>query len=206
MTGGKLKRNTTPITAAREAEEVRLAIDAQSARVELARRESDKASAERDEITRRLQQNRISAASLEPLVDAKQAKYEKLKNDLVLLAPDELSETFDSKEIDDTVIRLNKAYSDRDSITSGIKAKREQRLIITSEIDRKEQQIRQLRKDQEREQDTYSQNKYYNELMEKGQRSMRSRSTRAGLKRRLRTICRDSLRSISLRLNLPRQK
>ena len=105
---------------------------------------------ERDEITRRLQQNRISAASLEPVVDAKLAKYEKLKNDLVLLAPDELSEALDTKEIDDTVIRLNRAYSDRDRITSDIKAKREQRLIITSETDRKEQQIRQLRKDQER--------------------------------------------------------
>lgn len=150
MTGGKLKRNTTPITAAREAEDVRQAIDAQSARVELARRESEKAASERDEITRRLQQNRISAASLEPVVDAKLAKYEKLKNDLVLLAPDELSEALDTKEIDDTVIRLNRAYSDRDRITSDIKAKREQRLIITSETDRKEQQIRQLRKDQER--------------------------------------------------------
>ena len=150
MTGGKLKRNTTPITAAREAEDVRQAIDAQSARVELARRESEKAASERDEITRRLQQNRISAASLEPVVDAKLAKYEKLKNDLVLLAPDDLSEALDTKEIDDTVIRLNRAYSDRDRITSDIKAKREQRLIITSETDRKEQQIRQLRKDQER--------------------------------------------------------
>ena len=30
-----------------------------------------------------------------------------------------------------------------------------------------------IRKDQEREQDTYSQNKYYNELMEKGQKLVR---------------------------------
>ncbi len=150
MTGGKVKRNTTPITAAREAEDIRQSIDAQSARVELARRESEKAVLERDEITRRLQQNRISIASLEPVVDAKLAKYEKLKNDLVLLAPDQIAETLDTSEIDDTVLRLNKAYSRRDQITSDIKAKREQRIVITSEVDRKEQQIKQLRKDQER--------------------------------------------------------
>ena len=150
MTGGKMKRSTTPITAAREAEDIRRSIDAQTARVELARRESEKAVSEREEITRRLQQNRISAASLEPVVDAKQAKFEKLKNDLALLAPDQLSESLPEEEIDDTVVRLNKAYSDRDRITADIKSKRERRLIINSEIDRKEQQIRQLRKDQER--------------------------------------------------------
>ncbi len=150
MTGGKMKRSTTPITAAREAEEIRRSIDAQMARVELARRESEKAINEREEITRRLQQTRIDAASLEPVVDAKQAKYDKLKNDLALLAPDQLSDTLPEEEIDDTVIRLNRAYSDRDRITSDIKSKRERRLVINSEIDRKEQQIRQLRKDQER--------------------------------------------------------
>ena len=150
MTGGKMKRSTTPITAAREAEEIRRSIDAQTARVELARRESEKAINEREEITRRLQQTRIDAASLEPVVDAKQAKYDKLKNDLALLAPDQLSDTLPEEEIDDTVIRLNRAYSDRDRITSDIKSKRERRLVINSEIDRKEQQIRQLRKDQER--------------------------------------------------------
>ena len=146
MTGGKMKRSTTPITAAREAEEIRRSIDAQTARVELARRESEKAINEREEITRRLQQTRIDAASLEPVVDAKQAKYDKLKNDLALLAPYQLSDSLPEEEIDDTVIRLNRAYSDRDRITSDIKSKRERRLVINSEIDRKEQQIRQLRK------------------------------------------------------------
>ena len=150
MTGGKMKRSTTPITAAHEAENIRQSIDAQTARVELARRESDKAIQEREEITRRLQQNRISAASLQPVVDVKQAKYERFKNDLALLAPDGMIESFDEEESDDTILRLNKAYSERDRITSEIKAKRERRIIVTGEIDRKDQQIRQLRKDQDR--------------------------------------------------------
>ncbi len=150
MTGGKMKRSTTPITAAHEAENIRKSIDAQSARVELSRRESEKAVSEREEITRRLQQNRIAAASLEPVVDAKQAKYERLKNDLALLAPDGMVESFNEEEADDTVVRLNRAYSERDRITSEIKSKRERRIIVNGEIDRKDQQIRQLRKDQER--------------------------------------------------------
>ncbi|MBQ9328395.1 MAG: AAA family ATPase [Solobacterium sp.] len=150
MTGGKTRRSTTPITAAREAEDVRRSIDAQTARVELARRESEKAASEREEITRRLQQNRISAASLEPVVDAKQAKYERLKNDLALLAPETLAEETEREEADDTVVRLNAAYSNRDRITAEIKSKREQRIVLNSETERKEQQIRQLRKDHER--------------------------------------------------------
>ena len=36
-----------------------------------------------------------------------------------------------------------------------------------------EEKKEEIRKDQEREQDTYSQNKYYNELMEKGQKLIR---------------------------------
>ncbi|NCB33642.1 MAG: chromosome segregation protein SMC, partial [Erysipelotrichia bacterium] len=113
MTGGKLRHNTTIVTAQREADEILQKIDAQQARVELARKNSERANFERDEISRRLQQERISAASLEPVVDAKQAKYEKLKNDLALLAPEGSAEaeSLGQEETDDTVSRLNKAYS-----------------------------------------------------------------------------------------------
>ena len=173
MTGGKMKRSTTPITAAREAENIRRSIDAQTARVELSRRESEKAVSEREEITRRLQQNRISAASLEPVVDAKQAKFEKLKNDLALLAPDQLTESLPEEEIDDTVVRLNHAYSERDRITAEIKAKRERRssstvrLIVRNSRSVSSARIRTVQLRQ----------------------SMRFRSTRVNWRQRLKTTC-----------------
>ncbi len=149
MTGGRLKRSTTPVTVQREAAQIKLDIDAQSARVKLAQKALDEAQNLRESISRRLQQNRISAASLEPVVDAKQAKYEKLKNDLALLNPGGAeSESEDKPETDDTVFRLNRAYGNRDEITSQIKAKRDQRISINADTERKEQQLRQLRKDQ----------------------------------------------------------
>ena len=81
-------------------------------------------------------------------MDAKKAKYEKLKNDLSLLGSDE-SEPGTETEADDYIVRLNKAYSRRDELTQTIKAKREERITMSTDIDRKEQQLRQLRKDQE---------------------------------------------------------
>ena len=152
MTGGKLRHNTTIVTAQREADEINQKIDAQQARVELARKNNDRAVTDREEISRRLQQQRIAAASLEPVVDAKQAKYEKLKNDLALLAPEESNAMAQdgTEDTDDTITRLNRAYSRRDEITGEIKSKRDEKLSLTQETDRKEQQLRQSRKDQQR--------------------------------------------------------
>ncbi|MEE3486622.1 MAG: AAA family ATPase [Bulleidia sp.] len=150
MTGGKNRHNTTPVTIQKEYTAVKASIDSQTARAELARKASEEAQLERDSITRSLQQNRISAAALEPVVDAKEAKYEKLKNDLALLEPEGGSEESAAEKADELVVRLNKAYSRRDEITASIKGKREQRQSLMADIDRKDQQLRQLRKDQER--------------------------------------------------------
>ncbi len=151
MTGGKAKRNTTIVTAQKESEEVSHKIDAQSAKATLCKQKLDEAESLRNSLSSSLQQKRISVASLEPLVDAKQAKYEKLKNDLSLLAPTDSENAVNEEiEVDDTVVRLNAAYASRDSITSNIKSKREERASLNQNIDRKEQQLRQIRKDQER--------------------------------------------------------
>ncbi|MBP3892062.1 MAG: AAA family ATPase [Solobacterium sp.] len=149
MTGGKTKRGTTIITAQKEAEEINQSIDAQKARVTLAQKNSDNAQRERDNISRSLQEKRLAVASLEPVVDAKKAKYEKLKNDLALLLPDEQLNLDVDGETDETIVRLNRAYSARDHITTQIKTKREQRMSLNQDIDRKEQQLRQIRKDHE---------------------------------------------------------
>ena len=85
------------------------------------------------------------------MVDAKQAKYEKLKNDLALLEPQAAADQQPGEEQqDDTVTRLNQAYSRRDEITSEIRTKREQRQTLNAEIERRDQQLKQMRKDQER--------------------------------------------------------
>ncbi|MBR2829889.1 MAG: AAA family ATPase, partial [Solobacterium sp.] len=146
----KTRHSTTLVTAEKELQEVRSSLDAQTARVELARRKSEEAAHERDVVSRELQQNRIAAAALEPVVDAKKAKFDKLTNDLALLQPDGETEEAAPGEADhehDSLInQLNTAYSRRDEITAAIKSKREQRLLSSQDIDRKELQIRQLRR------------------------------------------------------------
>lgn len=151
MTGGKNKHRSTPLTLQKELKDLNASIDAQSAKEELASKHLEEAETKRHAISSALQENRIAAARLEPVVDAKQAKYEKLKNDLALLNPDDLKDVTSGEEVDtDTIKRLNDAYSKRDEITSSIKSNNEERFRVNSDIDRKELKVRQDRKEYQR--------------------------------------------------------
>lgn len=148
MTGGKNKHNANLMTMQKEFEDISAQLDAEKARYELANKEYDSVNSERERTSRELQEKRYAAAALEPVVDSKQAKYEKLKNDLALLEPNqEDDEASTQAHVDDLVIRLNEAYSRRDSITNEIKAKRDLRATLNSDVDRKEAQLSQMRKD-----------------------------------------------------------
>ena len=148
MTGGKTKHNTNLVTMKKESDEIAGKLDAERARVALARKEYDQANREREEAARYLQEKRYSAAALEPVVDAKQAKYEKLSNDLSLLSPNQVDDSDATQaHADDLVVRLNEAYSRRDAITNEIKVKRERRISLNTDIERKEAQLSQMRKD-----------------------------------------------------------
>ena len=163
MTGGKNRNDTNILTMKREAEQVSRQLDAEQARAELADKALSQARRLMDSIKAQMQEKRFAVASLEPVVDAKKAKYDKVKNDLSLLEPDK-KETGES-HADELILQLNEAYSRRDEITNEIKAKREERAALTQDTDRKEAQLRQLRKDYTRSQDEMravqiEQNKY----------------------------------------------
>ena len=151
MTGGKNRNDTSILTMKREAEQVRQQLDAESARAELAEKALLQARRLKNSITEQLQEKRFAAASLEPVVDAKKAKYDKVRNDLSLLEP-EHTESRES-HADELITELNEAYARRDEITNEIKAKRNERASLTTDTDRKEAQLRQLRKDYSRTQD-----------------------------------------------------
>ena len=151
MTGGKTRNDTNILTMKREAEQVRQQLDAESARAEIAEKALLQARRLRSSISEQLQEKRFAAASLEPVVDAKKAKYDKVRNDLSLLEP-EHTESGES-HADELIVELNEAYARRDEITNEIKSKREERASLTADTDRKEAQLRQLRKDYSRSQD-----------------------------------------------------
>ena len=146
MTGGKTKHDANIVTMKKEAQTISEQLDAQQARTEIARRNQETAERARETISIQIQEKRFSAAALEPVVEAKLAKYEKLQNDYSLLNPDGTEEDTDS-HVDELVLRLNSAYSRRDEITNEIKTKREQRLAANQDADRKEAQLRQMRKE-----------------------------------------------------------
>ncbi len=146
MTGGKTRHNTNLVTMKKEADDLAVSLDGEGARLQLASRALESIRTQREQITRELQEKRYAIASLEPVVDVKKSKYEKLQNDLSLLNPHALTQ-MDEEPEDDLVAKLNAAYSSRDEVTQQIQSKRETRMQLNSSVERKEAQLRQTRKD-----------------------------------------------------------
>ena len=147
MTGGKSKHNANIMTMQKEADILAKDMEIQRNKVSLSLQSLRKSEQSLDEIRRSLQETRYSIAALEPVVDVKKDKFEKLKNDLALLG-DTSDEIEDADSMEDTLIQdLNSAYSQRDTIINEMKSKREKRVSIMNDCERKEAQLRQVRKD-----------------------------------------------------------
>lgn len=149
MTGGKTKHNTNIVTMKKEASEIASSLDSMNAKVQLFEKALNEAIRFKNDISSLIQEKRFSLAAIEPVVEAKKAKYEKLRNQLALISPQssEGENQFDS-HVNDLVVRLNTAYAKRDSISEEIKAKRNERITLQQDLERREAQLRQLRKEQ----------------------------------------------------------
>lgn len=145
MTGGKMRNATNIMTMRREYDEIVQKLDAKRAEETLARRKLSEANAIQEQQRDRNQELTRSIAAIEPVIDAKKAKYEKLKNDLILLGESMHEET--EEDGDDLITALNEAYSKRDNLTAEIRSYRERRLRENADAERKEAQLRQIRKD-----------------------------------------------------------
>lgn len=149
MTGGKTRNTSSLVTIEKEYKEIKQAIDSKQAEKQLADKALQAAEQKRNSLNNQLVEKRISAAQLEPVVDAKRAKFERLQNDL-----EQLSVNLDSIKTEDSfqdslIQKLNENYSKRDEINSSLKVKREERIHTAQEAERKDQQIRQIRKELE---------------------------------------------------------
>ncbi|MFV0479742.1 MAG: chromosome segregation protein SMC [Anaerorhabdus sp.] len=147
ITGGKIKNSTSLLTVKKELEEISRLIDSQEASYLLASKAHQEASKKRDEVERNLMERRLSAAKLEPVVDAKRAKYEKLQNDYETIRPNGDNSVESNSFADEIIVKLNEAYSSRDEVTGSIRSKQEHRMKLSQEFERKEQQIKQIRKE-----------------------------------------------------------
>ena len=146
MTGGQGKNNTTPLTIQKELTSLLQSLDGQLLKVEGLQSQLSSLQARKDRVSSDIVQLQISLAQLDPIVKAKWAKYERLKTDYEQIAPKD-EEMQQELMDDDIVVRLSRLHSEIYEISSQKKSKRERRMKAGSEVERKDTQIRQLRRD-----------------------------------------------------------
>ncbi|QIK57469.1 chromosome segregation protein SMC [Erysipelothrix sp. HDW6A] len=147
MSGGRNRQNnTSSLTLKRDKEqlenELRIAKDS----LILEENQNHSLSTEHKDAGDILMQRRIALAQLEPLLEVKRSKYERLKQEYEDLNPDQEIEDAEKTE-DDVVVQLNSLYMQRDELTTNIALMRERRQGLNQEIQRKEILIRQYRQD-----------------------------------------------------------
>ncbi len=142
MTGGKIKNEVSLITAQSELNRIENDLISYKAESELASKNYNLLLAQKDAFDKQITEKRIAMAQLEPIVDTKRAKYEKLRADFENIVPNSSQET-----ISDTLVaKLSENYAKKDELSTSLKLRRDERMKLSAEIDRKEQQIRQIRR------------------------------------------------------------
>ena len=143
ISGGKVKNETSIITASSELERCKesyLSLDAEN---QLAVKKYNELIAQKNKIDSELTEKRINVAQLEPLVDVKRAKYESVKADYEMIAPKDGQD--DESFEDEIVKKLSEYYSKKDELSTSLRVKRDERVKLSQEIDRRDQQLRQMR-------------------------------------------------------------
>lgn len=147
MTGGKNKNQQTSIvTATIEFDKLKNDLVSYQAKLELNNKDVISIQQNINTIRGHLEDTRVNISRLEPVLDAKRAKYEKLVSELEDIDPSIIDEDTTSFE-ESIIIKLNEAYSNHDLITTTLKSKQTIKVKLQSDIERKDQQVRQIRKE-----------------------------------------------------------
>jgi len=142
MTGGKIKNEVSLITAQSELDRIEADLLSYKAENELAIKNYNSLIHQKEAYDSQITEKRIAMAQLEPIVDTKRAKYEKLQADYEMLLPGSQEETI----TDAVIAQLSSNYAKKDELSTSLKLRREDRMKLSADIDRKDQQIRQIRR------------------------------------------------------------
>ena len=145
MTGGKQKNSTSILTLEKEYQTIDTEIENARILQDKAYQDYRYVRKEHDDLSENIMQLRIQFAKAEPVLDAKRAKYERLQADYEVLQPNDTDE--DVSFTDELLQSLNACYSKKDEITTKIRLKNDRRVKCSSELDRKENQLNQLRRE-----------------------------------------------------------
>ena len=143
ITGGRTKNETSIITVEAELEKNKTDRVSFAADLELASKEYNSFIETKNKLEAQITENRVNLAQIDSLVDVKRAKYESCKSEYELANPD--NKNVETEEDDDLVVSITNAYNEKDSLTSIIKQKREEKIKVNNEITRSELQNKQMR-------------------------------------------------------------
>ncbi len=146
LTGGSIKDSYSPLTMQKELDKLEIDIQANNELLSKYTGVANSIETTKANIEASLMNNRISLAQLEPVIEAKRAKYERLQNEYEVLMPKD--KQIDEEEIsfsDDLITQLNENYLKRDEMNVLIKTKNNEKYQIGNEIERREVQIRQIK-------------------------------------------------------------
>lgn len=145
MSGGNARHASTPLTMQKEKNQVLQSLEGQEMKCVGLQNQLTALFAKKESTTAAIVQIQIDLAQLDQIVKAKWSKYDHLREEYEAVAPKDREEEETLLE-DDLVVQLSQLHSQIDECTSAMKSKRERRMKAGGEVERKEQQIRQLRR------------------------------------------------------------
>ncbi len=143
LSGGKQKNTNSYMSLRRENEQIRERIEKQQQETEDLRLKKEKTDGDKSRLDDSLWEMRVNLAKAEPLLDVSKARYESLLADMQLTGDEEETEEFS----DSVLSELEELRQKRQEIETSLSLNRKQRLTLSTEQQRKEQQMSQTRRE-----------------------------------------------------------
>ncbi len=148
MSGGRTKENTSLLNARKEINRLNQQIETIELEMKTAEKEGQNLLLEKSRDDQEILQLRLSIAQLEPIVDVKHSKMDKLKTELELLDPEFDHEDVQDSQYSQSLVRdLNNAYAQKDALVNRLAINRENRTSLVHQQQRLHQQMTEIRKE-----------------------------------------------------------
>ena len=145
MTGGKVRDSYSPITIKKELQQVESKLEKELLISETLNADLNKTRIQLKELEDTKVQLQVAIAKLQPLVEVKKSKYEKLNDEYKEINPQAVEDA--STKDDELIVKLSQAHSKKDQIELELKNKRDRRFKLGKEVEKREAQIRDIRRD-----------------------------------------------------------
>ena len=144
MSGGSFKQTNSIFTAKKDLADAKDELNSTKAKLDLLENQITDLTEKRHGLDASRMSLSIDLAQLEPIVAAKKAAYLRIQSELEQIDPKGSTSDIEGNDehVNALISQLNTAYAKRDELSSAIKSKREQRIRLSAEADRKDASIR----------------------------------------------------------------